>query len=265
MSEGNTQSKSRSRKWRCALNNYTAAELEHLTQLFKEHCLYYIIGKEMGEEGTPHLQIYVEFKNQRYFGGVKSFCERMHLEKAKGSRESNFHYCSKENNFITNDKKYLILEKRKKRLDKYSEVVWKPWQQEVLDIINGEVDERKIYFFVDEEGNSGKSFLTKFIYLSNKDKCIITNSNATVSTNQIRKHLQMGKDIKICLADVPRCVTKYMSYQTIENLKDGLFYSGKYKGGICCFKPPHVIVFMNKEPDMEALSPDRYEIYHITL
>jgi hypothetical protein len=44
------------------LNNYTSQEYEAL--LYNDNFKYVIIGKEVGESGTPHLQGYGELKNQ---------------------------------------------------------------------------------------------------------------------------------------------------------------------------------------------------------
>jgi len=57
---------------------------------------YLIIGKEVGENGTPHLQGYVEFKNQKDLTALKKINDRIHWEVAKGNRNQNIIYCTKE-------------------------------------------------------------------------------------------------------------------------------------------------------------------------
>lgn len=57
---------------------------------------YYIYGEEIGEEGTPHLQGYVRFKNARTLKVMKKALHRAHLEIAKGSPFQNYQYCSKQ-------------------------------------------------------------------------------------------------------------------------------------------------------------------------
>ena len=61
---------------------------------------YMIYGREIGEEGTPHLQGYIAFVSQKTFSAVKSIHPRAHWEVAKGDAESNREYCSKENDYI---------------------------------------------------------------------------------------------------------------------------------------------------------------------
>lgn len=60
---------------------------------------YAIVGREIGEEGTPHLQCYVQFKNARSFASVKASFPKCHIEKAMGSGVQNFEYCSKDGDF----------------------------------------------------------------------------------------------------------------------------------------------------------------------
>lgn len=78
------------------LNNWTQDELDSLRNI---ECKYQIIGKEVGSNGTKHLQGYISFKNPRAFNSVKKLCKRWHLEIAKGSPQDNYKYCSKDGDF----------------------------------------------------------------------------------------------------------------------------------------------------------------------
>jgi len=79
------------------LNNYT---LEEYNALQTVECKYQIIGKEIGEKGTPHLQGFISFKSARSFNAVRKLMKRWYIEPCKGNAESNIKYCMKENNFI---------------------------------------------------------------------------------------------------------------------------------------------------------------------
>ena len=74
------------------VNNYDDTDIGYLKLL--KGVKYMIIGKEVGESGTPHLQGYVMFKNAR---SVKNIVKTLlgHVEVAKGSPVDNYKYCSK--------------------------------------------------------------------------------------------------------------------------------------------------------------------------
>lgn len=78
------------------INNWTQEEYDVLVS---EKYDYMIVGKEVGEEGTPHLQAYIYKKSKISFVGLKKRNPRAHIEVAKGNAEDNRKYCSKEENF----------------------------------------------------------------------------------------------------------------------------------------------------------------------
>ena len=95
--------------WCFTLNNYTENEYGALVQLFSSVAdkYFFIVGKEVGASGTPHLQGYIEKKTGRFrplpmFEVKRNNTQCMHFEKAKGNRAQNYKYCSKEGTFETN-------------------------------------------------------------------------------------------------------------------------------------------------------------------
>lgn len=95
--------------WCFTLNNYTQEELGALVQQFQTLAdkYFYIVGEEIGEQGTPHLQGYIEKRTGRFrplplFEVKRDNTQCMHFEKAKGNRKQNYKYCSKEEKFVTN-------------------------------------------------------------------------------------------------------------------------------------------------------------------
>lgn len=83
----------RSRGWCFTLNNYTDEEFNAIKEI---SCRYLIVGEELGEQGTPHLQGFIYHENKKSFKQVKQSIPRAHLEIQKGSSFSNQEYCSKE-------------------------------------------------------------------------------------------------------------------------------------------------------------------------
>ncbi len=85
------------------INNYNDGDLVAIqaSDLYS----YGVIGKEVGESGTPHLQGFVRLnKRTRVKTGTKAFqalCgNKAHITVAKGSAKQNRTYCSKDGDFV---------------------------------------------------------------------------------------------------------------------------------------------------------------------
>lgn len=251
----------RSRRWVFTLNNWTEEEYQSIHNYMAHKSKYFIIGEEKGEQGTPHLQGYVEFKNPIDFSSIKNICNRLHLEKTRGSRKQNIDYCSKEKVKITTfplSIKDTILKKE------YQDTTWHPWQQQVIDIINKSPDSRTIHWFWEPRGNVGKTYLCKWLAIQHN--IILASGKKADIFNQVKTWFdnnEEGTYPQIVILDVPRTSTDYVSYEAIECLKNGMLYSGKYEGGICLFPHPHVICFANSPPNLFKLSSDRWSIVEI--
>lgn len=85
------------------LNNYNEGEVERLSKGVEEGwAKYMLFGKEKAPEtGTEHLQGYVNLKSGCSLKSLKKkLGERCHIEKAKGSVEDNYKYCTKDGNYL---------------------------------------------------------------------------------------------------------------------------------------------------------------------
>lgn len=86
--------------WCFTLNNYVQSDLDTILSFCRERCTYAIVGRERGEEGTPHLQGYLRLRTQSRLNGLKESCHRgAHFEVARGTWDHNRTYCSKEGSF----------------------------------------------------------------------------------------------------------------------------------------------------------------------
>ncbi len=85
-----------SRAWCFTLNNYVDSDIDTIS---KVECVYLVVGKEIGEQGTKHLQGFIVFLWQKTMSSVKKCFNnsRVHLEIK--SRYSTFvdasNYCKK--------------------------------------------------------------------------------------------------------------------------------------------------------------------------
>lgn len=80
------------------LNNWEDSEREALINWNwkgKPYYKYIVFGEEVGENGTPHLQGYVEFPNSRTLDVLKKFNPRIHWEKRLGTASRASDYCKK--------------------------------------------------------------------------------------------------------------------------------------------------------------------------
>lgn len=88
---------SRSNGWCFTLNNYTD---EVRVELLSMPCRYIIIGEEVGESKTPHLQGFVQFESPgKSLVAMKKINSHAHFEATKGSVDQNVAYCSKDGKF----------------------------------------------------------------------------------------------------------------------------------------------------------------------
>lgn len=112
--KGNTRTSGealRSRKWCFTWNNYTQENIDTLHNyiLGDEKIKNYIVEKEVGaQNGTPHLQGFIEYNNALTLSSLKSkLGKSAHLEIVKGSTADNYQYCSKDRLVLFTNMKHL--------------------------------------------------------------------------------------------------------------------------------------------------------------
>lgn len=83
------------------LNNWTQKEYD---DLLTWDCKYMVIGQEIGKNGTPHLQGYIEFEKPKRLSTIKKENERIHWETRKGNAKQASEYCKKEGKWVEKGK-----------------------------------------------------------------------------------------------------------------------------------------------------------------
>lgn len=89
------------KNWCFTINNYTDEEYQGVLRCLRSISKYFIIGKEVGDSGTPHLQGYCSLSISHSLSQLKDqLSSRGHFEVAKGGGAHNRVYCSKGNDFV---------------------------------------------------------------------------------------------------------------------------------------------------------------------
>lgn len=286
-----------SKNWCFTINNYADTAEEELQALFPSSVKYLIYGKEIAPStGTPHLQGYLQLiKQARLSGVIKMLPKGTHIERAKGKPEQAAEYCRKEGKYF----EYGQLMVQRQRTDieavktaikagmdlktireEHSEVYAKyprfvqeyfkdqipepvvtghqlrPWQAALNTKLNLPTNDREIIFVVDPIGNQGKTWFTKMYCSLHKNAQILECSKKADMAYTLRQ------DIRVLFVSCTRTQSEYLQYGFLESVKDQLVFSAKYESTMKYMPPCHVVVMMNQEPDMHALSRDRYNIIY---
>ncbi|ABA53822.1 rep protein [Raven circovirus] len=88
------------KRWCFTLNNYTDEEVSAVKAWNASEYHYAVVGREKGENGTPHLQGYIHLKKKARLSTLKKLLSRAHWEKARGSDSDNEAYCTKDGDVI---------------------------------------------------------------------------------------------------------------------------------------------------------------------
>ena len=81
------------RNWCYTINNYDEEELKSIADW--PDVVYNVMGLEVGEEGTPHIQGYVEMNKKCRLSAMKKLNERAHWERREGKQHEAIDYCKK--------------------------------------------------------------------------------------------------------------------------------------------------------------------------
>lgn len=92
------QQQQRSRGWCFTINNPTLGDDLDL-EAVKAAADYVIYGEEVGEQGTPHWQGYLHFRNPQTLTRIKALLPRAHLETQRGTTRQAIEYCKKDGRY----------------------------------------------------------------------------------------------------------------------------------------------------------------------
>lgn len=245
------------KRWPWTLNNYTEKDIQDIVPIFNNlGAKLYVAGREVGEEGTPHLQGYVEFET-RIRPRIPVGMHRIHwgdkdgkpLRATQKTNKFAIEYCVKDGDIAFS-----------KGLPQEIKIIKNlyPWQQEILDIFLTEPDDRTVYWFWEDTGNVGKTQFIKYMVIKYHVLFCCGGEYKDIM------NLVFNQDMDECKGvffNIPRANQGRVSYKSLESIKDGMVCNTKYETGVKIFNSPHVFCFANFPPDdTEKLSDDRWVI-----
>lgn len=294
-------------RWCFTINNWTNAELDFLTSNAPPHenplFSYLVVGREVGENGTPHLQGFCILTRRRRLTTLRTVpgLGRAHLELSRARDPSTAAaYCKKDGNF--DEFGTIPVSGVGQQWADFREWVkthpTTPTIRDVWDsfpslaarnsravrecisiygkrpnIVDGELREwqHSLDQTINEDPNSRD---VRFVIdeVGNTGKTWLLQY--WMSNRDDVQFLSVGKRDDLAYAidtskrlfvfDVPRGCIEHFQYSIVEMLKNRMIFSNKYES--CAKIIPHnvhVVVFTNEHPDMTKLSRDRYKITNL--
>lgn len=243
-------------------------------QFQKDEYTVAAVAYETGVHGIhPHWQIY--FQTAERCRMKKRMCELLgedcglHIEIAKGTLNANLRYVYA----VDKDHQIGWIHYAKGhnppasyRPYKTQNLLWlrenmKPWQAEILKKVTTNADYRDILWVWEPKGNTGKTYLAKYLHFFYG--AIITGGKSADMKYAIARWREITGHYPIAiLIDLARSHRMPKSgYTTVEEIKNALFFSGKYDSGmVASCHPPHIVVFANYPPKTNNMSQDRWVI-----
>lgn len=216
-------------------------------------------SKEETRIGEPH--VYGTLQNSQ--GKRSDIIEMREILKNGGSldecKDQNFEAYARYHTCLEKEFMHLkTLEGKEDVLSEFANVKWKPWQQQIIDLVDSKPDRRSVNWIWSILGDVGKSYLTSYLVAA-KSAFLVTGGRQT-------DILYAYNNERIVVFDIARAYVDNVDYlyTVMENFKNGMFLNSKFVSGMRVFKVPHVIVFANFEPNYKKLSEDRWRVKQVS-
>lgn len=241
-------------RWCVTLKKTDDRSPAQIAQMIQGFCkeFFFQLEKGNGENNYEHYQMVVSCSRPLTFQQVKNLLfNDAHIEPCKDWFASKI-YCKKPDTRIDGPWDHTSVFLNPKYQLQLKDFY--PWQTKVLAKLSEEPDDRHITWIYDLEGGGGKSKLV--LYCVDNLKACRFNSGAATDI------AFAYKSQSIVLFDFQRAKV-HVNYDTLEDLKNGHLFSGKYESVAKRFNPPHVFVFANWLPDFTCMSLDRWIVYRL--
>ena len=267
----------RGRRWAITIHGHEQQDFDKLVKFFNtDEVECACIAKEWGKYRIhPHWQIYLEFFER--VNNIKTKLsailghDNSHIEAAKGTKQANIKYLHAtekhyEMGMIEYAKNIGEVPKnyRAKTVEFWRSFKPRPFQQSIIDIAKGEPDKRYIYWIYETIGNTGKSILIEYLCIFHG--AIATGGRAADMKYAVARYQELTHHdpVVICLNLARSASFTKATTLSVEELKDGVFFSGKYEStNYLAFNKPHIFIFANKKPDKRLFSSDRWRVFTI--
>ena len=256
----------------------TCPILDKLKSLFQgDEITIAAVAYETGENGIhPHWQFYFQTaqmcRMKAKFTSLLGEASGFHLQLAKGTLNANLSYI-----WAVKKDHQLGWVHYSKNCEppsgykpwKTNNLVWfhhnmKPWQMQIVAKLMKIPDYRDIFWIYEPKGNTGKTYLAKYLHYFHG--AIITGGKSEDMKYAISRWKQItGHYPVIIIIDLGRASSIPRSaYYTLEQIKNAMFFAGKYQSGmVASCVPPHVLILANQPPDTRHMSRDRWVIKRI--
>lgn len=243
---------------------------DQLIQFFHKHCKRWCFQlEEGGNTEYQHYQCRVSLMVKRRPNTMVNFVnEKLHGAHVSPTSNPTFYsgsefYVMKEDTRIDgpwSDRTEIDIEEIPVRFR--GTITWKPWQQDIINRISKEPDNRSINVIIDKEGGQGKTFLALYLHCHKKARLIPPQEKS----KDIIRMVCDCPTTTCYFVDIPRAESKLHQnalFSALECVKNGFVYDDRYHWTEKHFNPPHIWVFTNLKPEMHLLSLKRWTFYVI--
>jgi len=250
------------KNWFFTWNNYSEDDERRISEWCGAKCSKCIIGREVGESGTPHLQGTFCLKSKARFSALAKLWPKVHWEKT-WCPERALAYCRKDGDLAVD---LGAVAQIRAAADPLAGRAMFAWQTQLLEHLKTVPDDRTILWLWEPTGCAGKTAIAKHLCVTRPREVLFLGGKGSDIKFGIQAVMTDKKAPwvpKVCIFHYTRSVENFVSYEALESVKDGIFFSTKYEAGMVVFDSPHVVVFANFEPDRSKLSLDRWTVLRI--
>lgn len=285
--------------WCFTLNNYSQDD-ELRLQALGPPVVHAVIGREVGESGTPHLQGYLCLSERKRMAFVKRLIGgNPHVEVARNVQAS-ITYCEKDGDFFVvgapaeqNTGQRTDLEAFKedvkqgnhdiKSIREIHSEVYAKYTRFCLEYIQDNMPQKALPAHPLREWQQELNGRLNLIADDRTIEFVVDTTGNSGKTwfahyySQLHERVQVlqpGKKadmayaldptIRVLFIDAPRSKQgEFIQYDFLEDVKNGYVFSSKYESRVKQLERCHVVVLMNELPDMSKLSEDRYKITNL--